>query len=86
MTDQERLGNIESWLGRAYDTFGVDDPTLKDIAWLVGEVERLQGLLARLEWTRGPRPRCPACDGWHPNGPGGRGHHPACWLAQELGR
>lgn len=52
----------------------------------VQEVDRLRGLLARLEWTRGPRPRCPACDGWHPNVPGGRGHHPACWLAKELGR
>jgi hypothetical protein len=46
------------------------------------KVERLRGLLARLEWSRDAYPgsdggSCPVCRG-------GNGHHPDCWLAAEL--
>jgi hypothetical protein len=48
----------------------------------VSEVERLRGLLERLEWggtnPRNPiNPHCPACGGWPANG-----HYPGCaWVA-----
>jgi hypothetical protein len=50
------------------------------------EIERLRGLLARLEWagsTISPEPQgvCPACDVIE-----GDSHAEDCWLAAELGR
>jgi hypothetical protein len=43
------------------------------------EIERLRGLLARLEWAC--HYDCPACGGREIHG----GHDPDCWLAAELG-
>jgi|SRR5215216_733529 len=61
-----------------------------DIGWLVGKVERLRGLLARLEWTGESSwatageeymvPACPVCTGFRPD------HLADCWLGKELGR
>jgi hypothetical protein len=58
-----------------------------DLLWLVGEVERLRGLLARLEWAGGEVvgdcqrfdacPECSAREGYDQ-------HRPGCWLAAEL--
>jgi len=53
---------------------------------LIEEIERLRGLLARLEWASlcdgGARDcgTCPVCYG-HKDG---RRHSPDCWLAEEL--
>jgi hypothetical protein len=86
MDDQERLAEVKAlhFIGQISNA---------DVDWLVGEVERLRGLLGRLEWagTHCERDRemaaCPVCDvladsevvGQQPHGPG-------CWLAKELGR
>ena len=67
--------------GAALRTQGV-----RDIDWLLGRVERLQGLLARLEWAGqsipgariGTRPRCPVCRVTR------LPHDRGCWLAAEL--
>jgi hypothetical protein len=49
------------------------------------EVERLKGLLGRLEWAcvcdDGEPAFCPVCAVYK-----GHRHEPACWLAKELGR
>jgi hypothetical protein len=42
------------------------------------EIDRLRGLLARLEWAADYE--CPACRGREIHG----GHEPDCWLAAEL--
>jgi hypothetical protein len=47
----------------------------------LAEVDRLRGLLARLEWVGGGPVRsgsCPACGAAQPD------HVPDCWLAAEL--
>jgi hypothetical protein len=50
------------------------------------EVERLRGLLARLEWAGGPgNSRCPVCPA-KPYPERGYRHEPGCWLAEALGR
>lgn len=61
------------------------------LRWAADEVERLRGLLARLEWAgsvSGPatgQARCPACKGLRlASGQGA--HEPGCWLAAELRR
>lgn len=89
MVDQDRLADIEAWLGKAYDVYGYEDATLKDIAWAVAEVDRLRGLLASLEWAGSDyvnddgsgTPMCPVCKRWRP-----AGHAPGCELAEVLGR
>jgi hypothetical protein len=51
------------------------------------EVERLRGLLARLEWSGrdGLWPCCPACNGHQRDGHVGIGpDRTPCWLAAEL--
>jgi hypothetical protein len=62
-----------------------------DIDWLVGEVERLRGLLARLEWAGttcydayGAEHTCPACRVQWDTAADFKGHIPGCWLAAEL--
>ena len=73
------------------------DHASRDIPTLVGEVERLdyltlvaardierlRGLLARLEWEGGLDGAgvCPACHNYDTGG-----HDPDCWLANELPR
>jgi hypothetical protein len=52
----------------------------------VGEVERLRGLLGRLEWADEDdtgRRYCPVCEWAEATG---QGHDPGCWLAAELAR
>jgi hypothetical protein len=53
------------------------------------EIERLRGLLARLEWEGDSPPSCPVC-GHEPDDPFATPvvgtHAPDCWLAAELGR
>jgi hypothetical protein len=44
----------------------------------LAEINRLRGLLARLEW--GYRSECPACGCYKSHG----GHASGCWLAAEL--
>ena len=63
------------------------------IDFLVGEVDRLRGLLARLEWagTYCERDRemacCPVCEVVADSEVVGQlPHLPDCWLAAELGR
>ena len=52
----------------------------------INEIERLRGLLARLEWPEtlpgsGAWHICPVCSNHRVEG-----HDPDCWLAAELGR
>ena len=57
---------------------------LSSIDWLVGEVERLDYLLARLEWADRDdlgQGCCPVCERFER-----AGHAADCWLAEELGR
>jgi len=62
------------------------------IDFLVGEVDRLRGLLARLEWagTYCERDRemacCPVCEVVADSEVVGQLPHRDCWLAAELGR
>jgi hypothetical protein len=59
-------------------------------AELRDEVERLRGLLARLEWAGGTycdESCCPECGAiWHDPKEGPIPHDPGCWLADELQR
>jgi hypothetical protein len=71
----ERLNGFLSWL-------------LPEADWLVAEVERRRGLLARLEWsdTTGwvdgaAEAACPVCGGTM-----AKGHKPGCEIAAALGR
>jgi hypothetical protein len=52
---------------------------------LIAEVERLRGLLGRLEWSEpvayGTSPVCPVCGRLQKHG-----HEADCWLAAELHR
>jgi hypothetical protein len=66
--------------GRFYGPYSA----LKDIGWLVSEVDRQRGLLTRLEWAclradLSDEPSCPAC--YHTRTDG---HDPGCWLAAAL--
>jgi len=68
-----QIDNLASFAHTAGDT---------DLLALIGEVVRLRGLLARLEWagrTHDDVAACPAC------GSAQRTRHgPGCWLAAEL--
>jgi hypothetical protein len=93
------LDKIKGRLGRISPADPNDFPRLiggwyvEDVPRLVTEVERLRGLLKRLEWA-GPAPMvprvgCPACRRWRTGAtrPGGvpDGHDPeGCWLAEEI--
>jgi hypothetical protein len=91
MTDPRLLTFIKAKVESLHD---LDD---EDIGLLIrlaeeaqAEVERLRGLLGRLEWEGGEAgwPQCPACFGdkptLHPQHPHAAGHDPDCWLAAEL--
>jgi hypothetical protein len=74
-----------TWMPSAVGLFVAHAP--QDVAVLLAEVERLRGLLARLEWAH--YGECPVCGGSEMLSastlmPGG--HDPDCWLADELGR
>lgn len=64
---------------------------LADLDFLIGEVERLRGLLKRLEWegqNRWEDAACPVCAGTIPGEPVNAAAHPGhredCWLAAVL--
>jgi hypothetical protein len=82
MTDQDRLPEITArWMPTLS---GYRDGITRDVVWLLDEVDRLRGLLARLEWPEtlpgaGPWHICPACSNHRD-----QGHEPGCWLAAEL--
>jgi hypothetical protein len=86
----DRLAKIKAW--RALPVIAnrpAGDQTIEYVDWLVAEVERLRGLLARAEWAATEvdwdEPDawsvCPDCH--HPQT---TGHGPGCELAAELGR
>jgi hypothetical protein len=91
--DPDRLAEIKAQCERLA-LLNLTPPA--DVRWLVAEVERLRGLLARLEWAGcyldSDEPRwaaCPACGAENPSygttsdTPGQ--HDPdGCWLADEL--
>jgi hypothetical protein len=62
-------------------------PHEEDAKEAAGEIERLRGLLARLEWAgwaddiTGGNPACPACEAEEADP---HGHESDCWLAAEL--
>lgn len=66
-----------------------------DLDWLVGEVDRLRGLLRDLQWAgtfaceRYPgcgAPACPVCGVLADDPALGQQPHKDCWLAAELGQ
>jgi hypothetical protein len=84
MSDQDQLPEIKRRWGVAVP---VADIAHADVDWLVGEVERLRGLLGRLEWVEqgyncvGYDEICPVC-----NAEKDTPHVSGCWLAEVLGR
>jgi hypothetical protein len=72
MSDPDRLASIEEHLKNHQDIHEDDG------WWLLGQVDRLRDLLARLEWAGG---KCPACG---TVGHLGLRHAPDCWLAAAL--
>ena len=73
------MGRQEEIKARWEPTFaGYRDGISRDVAWLLDEVERLRGLLARLEWNRDGR--CNGCNGFQRTD----GHDSDCWVAAEL--
>jgi len=92
MSDQDRLAEAAALAEEIRERNRLvpdDDPRkvlLGHLDWLVGEVERLHGLLARLEWPEtlpgaGPWHICPVCSNHRD-----QGHEDDCWLAAELHR
>jgi hypothetical protein len=90
-TQMDRLEETKARLAAANGAQRFYGPhsALKDLGWLVGEVERQRDLLTRLEWTgtvvfdewydKGKC--CPACRGTKDEG-----HADDCRLAKELSR
>jgi hypothetical protein len=92
MSDPDRLDEIKRRATdirkiRPFKVDPVNTLVTQDVPFLLAEVERLRGLLKRLEWAGGlthgypDEDCCPAC-AWRPMD----GHDPDCWLAAALGR
>lgn len=91
MSDPDRLPEIKALLRRHAVSSGLTRECLAagtTADWLVGKVEQLRDLLARLEWAGsvyakiagGPVPICPACRTWRAVA----AHAPGCELAAVL--
>lgn len=86
MSDLDRLAQIRERRTRVPALF--DSHIAADIDWLVGQVERLRDLLARLEWAGAEYAFaedawaiCPACE---QRRDAGHRHLAECWLDAEL--
>jgi hypothetical protein len=99
VSDQDRLAEIRKYLDALYGKNVAGPKDLIDVRvdtldWLVGEVERLRGLLIRLEWAGTYVPpansgrlmdqACPACGASRTYDQ--ERHGPNCWMPAELRR